>query len=152
MSDVVMEAHGLNGQLEFTDSVVRIKRKGAWAFVTQGLKGDKEILISQISSIQFKKASALVNGYIQFAFVGGHEAKGGLLQGTSDENTVLFRVSRQPAFEAFRDALQKRMNALSAKETQPSGLDDLEKLASLRDKGIISDIEFQKKKQQILGL
>ena len=32
------------------------------------------------------------------------------------------------------------------------GLDDLEKLASLRDKGAITDAEFQAKKKQILGL
>jgi hypothetical protein len=33
-----------------------------------------------------------------------------------------------------------------------SGIDDLEKLANLRDKGIITPDEFEAKKKQILGL
>jgi hypothetical protein len=94
MENMISGAHGHNGQLELTESVVRIKRKGALAFLTQGLKGDKEILISHISSIQFKKATIWTNGYIQFAFIGGQEAKGGLFQGTQDENTVMFRASQ----------------------------------------------------------
>jgi hypothetical protein len=66
MSVTIMEARGHNGQVELTDSILRIKRRGVLAFMTQGLKGDKEILISQISSIQFKKANVFTNGYIQF--------------------------------------------------------------------------------------
>jgi len=37
-------------------------------------------------------------------------------------------------------------------ETKPSNLDELEKLAALRDKGIISEEEFKAKKKQLLGL
>lgn len=152
-SDVIMEAKGHNGQLEMTQSLIRIKRKGALAFLSQGLKGDKEILISQISSIQFKKAGTFgFNGYIQFAFVGGQEAKGGIFQGTQDENTVMFRVSQQQAFEAFRDELLKRITRMKSSAKEPSGLEELEKLASLRDKGIVSEEEFQQKKKKILGV
>ena len=152
MSVTIMEAQGHNGQLELTDSILRIKRKEVLAFMTQGLKGDKEILISQISSIQFKKANAFTNGYIQFAFVGGQEAKRGLFQGTQDENTVMFRASQQAAFERLRDELQRRIAAAASRPTQSSSLDGLEKLASLRDRGVVSEEEFQQKKKQILGL
>lgn len=151
MAETILEAHGHNGQLELTDSVLRIKRKGALAFLTQGLKGDKEILLSQISSIQFKKANAFVNGYMQIAFVGGQEAKGGLLQGTQDENTVMFRASQQASFEQLRDELQRRMSSPRSASSH-SDLDELDKLASLRDRGILSEEEFQQKKKQILGL
>ena len=153
MSDVIIEARGHNGQLEMSANVVRIKRKGMLAFMTQGLKGDKEIQISQISSIQFKTANLLTNGYIQLAFLGGREAKGGILQGTQDENTVMFTKGQQSSFEAFRDALQKRLNAANSANSNHSGpLDELEKLASLRDRGIVTEEEFQKKKKEILGL
>ena len=57
------------------------------SLLTQGLKGDKEILISQISSIQFKKPGT-TNGYIQFAFLGGLEAKRGVFQASGDENSI----------------------------------------------------------------
>jgi len=37
-------------------------------------------------------------------------------------------------------------------EPEPSYLDELERLASLRDRGIISDEDFEAKKRQLLGL
>ncbi len=51
-------------------------------------------------------------------------------------------------------------SAPSAQSTQPAApaapgdayLDELEKLAALRDKGIITDEEFENKKKQLLGL
>ncbi|MEK2611442.1 DUF4429 domain-containing protein [Pseudomonas shirazensis] len=151
-SDVILKANGHNGQLELTNSALRIKRKGALAFLTQGFKGDKEIPIKQITSIQFKKASIIVNGYIQFTFNGSQEAKGGVLQGASDENTVMFRSGQQKEFNAIRDELQKRMNEQAEPSKPSSSLDDLEKLATLKDKGVITDEEFQLKKKEILGL
>lgn len=149
-----IKVQGVNGQLELTESVLRIKRGGALAFVTQGLKGDKEIQISQVSSVQLKAASFLLNGYIQFAFVGGQEAKGGIFQGVEDENTVMFRKSEQKQFEDFRDELQRRVSSFRAGSTpaSTSSLDEIDKLASLRERGIVSEEEFEKKKKMLLGL
>jgi len=92
-------AKGVNGQIELYSNKICIRRKGVLGFLTQGLKGDKNIMISTITSIQFKKAGMLTNGYIQFAFMGGQEAKGGLFQGTQDENTIMFNKKQQSAFE-----------------------------------------------------
>ncbi len=46
--------------------------------VLHELKGSKEIPISQITSVQYKKAGLMFNGYIQFAFMGGTESRGGV--------------------------------------------------------------------------
>src|SRR5690242_11368235 len=125
---IILHADGHNGQLELTDTVVRIKRKGALGFLTQGFKGDKEILISQISSVQYKDAGALINGYIQFAFLGGQEAKRGGFEAAGDENTVMFRKSQQPDFDRFRSTLQKKMLEARQPSSQPiSAIDELEK-------------------------
>lgn len=150
---ILVQAHGHNGQIELTDTVVRIRRKGVLGFLTQGLKGDKEILIGQISSVQYKGAGMLVNGYIQFAFVGGQEAKGGAFQAASDENTVMFTRHQQPEFDRFRTVLQSKMNQARQPVAQlASTADELEKLAILRDRGILTEAEFQAKKRQVLGL
>lgn len=151
METVVMEAKGINGQLELLDSMVRIRRKGVLAVMLMGLKGDKEIMLRQISSIQFKKAG-LTNGYIQFAFLGGQEAKGGAWQATSDENTVMFTSGQQPAFERIKAAIEQRLAAANGNGAAVSSLDELERLASLRDKRIITEQEFEAKKKQLLGL
>ena len=154
MEHVIMKAEGYNGDLEMTESLVRIKRKGFLTLLAQGFKGDKEIMISEISSIQYKAPSFFVNGYIQFAFRGGREALGGLFEAAADENTVMFKGDHESEFSAFKEELQKRIVAsrevgISSKS---SDLDDLEKLGSLRDRKIVSEEEFQAKKRKILGI
>lgn len=150
---VIMEANGQAGQLQLLEDRIRILRKTVGANIMHGAKGDKDILLSHISSVQFKRAGWAI-GYIQFAFLGGKEAKHGSFEAWGDENTVTFNRDQQPAFEQINAAISERMGR--TKETPhiktPSNLDDLEKLASLRDKGIITEGEFQQKKNQILGL
>lgn len=153
MASTPLRAVGHNGQLELTDSVLRIERKGAVAFLTQGLKGVKEIRISQISSIQFKAATVWTNGYIQFGFLGGQEGKAGVFQAGLDENTVMFRTTQQSEFVALRDELNRHIaSSTSAATSAPSAIDEIEKLGKLRDKGLVTEEEFQKKKRQLLGL
>jgi hypothetical protein len=108
MGDIIMEAKGHNGQLELTESVVRITRRGLLAFLSQGL--DKEIPIWQIASTQFKKANHFVNGHIQLVLVRGQEVKGGIFPETKSIHIRLaqrgaprihwisshIRVSRRP--------------------------------------------------------
>lgn len=148
----LLQAKGVNGQIELFANKVRILRKGIMGLLTQGLKGDKEILISSISSIQFKKASAMTNGYIQFAFMGGKEAKGGLFQATQDENTVMFNTNQQGGFQRIKDEIETRMQGGTMPSSPASVADEIAKLADLRDKGILTEEEFQHKKKQLLGL
>lgn len=151
-----LTAKGRNGQLTLLDGRIRISRKGVLGLMTQGLKGDKEIQITSISSIQWKKAGAVVNGYIQFAFMGGQEAKGGMFQGATDENTVVFTKKQQPRFEAIRDEVQRLMNAPAQASAVPhpptaGPLDRIKQLAELRDAGAISHEEFEAKKAELLA-
>jgi hypothetical protein len=151
MSEAIRAARGVNGQLELHGDKVCIKRKGLMGFLTQGLKGDKEIRLSSISSIQFKKASALTNGYIQFAFMGGKEAKGGIFQATKDENSVIFTQKQQAQFEYIKIKIEQLLNAPTAAQA-PDDADQIAKFAILRDQGILTPEEFDAKKKQILGL
>ena len=62
MEDALMEATGINGKVLLFRDVVRIKRIGVGSFLSGASKIEKDILISQIVSIQFKKAGLLNNG------------------------------------------------------------------------------------------
>ncbi len=101
-----------------------------------------------------KRAGLMCNGYIQVTFEGGTEAQGGVLQAPTDENTVVFHYGRQGEFAAIKAALDRKMAALrgAPPAAQSLGIDDLEKLASLRDRGILTEEEFMLKKRQILGI
>ena len=148
--EFLVSAHGIQGDLFLFSDRVRTSRKGFGALLQHGLVGEKDIFIKDISSVQFKPAGTFTNGYIQFAFLGGTEAKRGILEATQDENTVMFSPKHQPEFTQIRDKIQLMQQSKAA--PGHSSLDDFEKLAGLRDKGIISPAEFEAKKKQLLGL
>lgn len=151
----VLRAEGVNGQIELDGNRLRIRREGVVALLGHGLKGDKEILVERITAIQFREAGAIVNGYLQLSFMGGREAQGGAFEAALDENTVMFTATQEPGFRRLRRELEKRIG--EGRQPQPSAsgdaeLDALERLASLRERGAITEEEFQAKKRRILGL
>jgi len=145
------EFNGYNGTIILTDTGVIIKR-GVKGFLLGGgmLRGDKTIPYSSIVAIQLKKAG-LVAGYLQLTLKGGSEAKSGLFQSTTDENTINFHSGKNKIFEEAKRLIEKRIN-LGETSAKSSNLDELEKLAELKEKGIISEEEFNAKKKSILGL
>ncbi|OUD03331.1 DUF4429 domain-containing protein [Streptomyces swartbergensis] len=156
----MLEAKGHNGQVQFDGQTVTITRKGILGRLSVG-KGEKRFHISQISSVQWKPAGPFVNGFIAFSAAGGNERRSKFGSQTSsavnDENSVLFvRGKQQAAFEELRAAIETAIATHhgpgpSAAQPTASTADELAKLASLRDQGVISDDEFQQQKQRILG-
>ena len=152
---ISMRAEGVNANLLLLEDRVRIQRREEKTFLNQGFKGQKDILFSQISSVYLKKATTLGNGYIHFSLLGRDESRGP--DPTRDENTVMFRGARQPDFDKIKAAIETKMAAARATVTRPrlstmSYIEELEQLAVLRNKGVITEEEFAAKKRQILGI
>jgi hypothetical protein len=154
MEDALMEATGINGKVLLFRDVVRIKRIGVGSFLSGASRIEKDILISQIASIQFKKAGLLNNGYMEFILMHNHERHDKDSDYEIYDSIVTFRPGQQRAFEAFREALEAKLT--SGLNRVPSvattDLDELDKLASLRDRGVITEDEFSRKKKHLLGL
>lgn len=144
---------GRSGTLVITDTGIIIKRNGG--LFSGYPSGQKNIPYSSITAIQFKRADITV-GFIQFTLQGGIEAKAGVFEAVTDENTITFGTeARTQEFEKAKQIIEKKM--IESKSPQSAvntnnDLEQLEKLASLKDKGIISQEEFEAKKKQILGL
>jgi hypothetical protein len=152
---ISMRAEGVNANLLLLEDRVRIQRREEKTFLNQGFKGQKDILFSQISSVYLKKATTLGNGYIHFSLLGRDESRGP--DPTRDENTVMFRGARQPDFDKIKVAIETKMAAARTTVTRPrlstmSYIEELEQLAVLRNKGVITEEEFAAKKRQILGI
>ena len=147
------EYKGYNGTIIVRDQTLVIKR-GTKGFLLGGgfLRGDKTIPYSSIVAVQLKKAG-LVAGYIQFTLMGGSEAKSGLFQSAMDENSVNFQTwgGANLKFEELRKIVEEKMRE-SKNPMKSNSLDDIEKLAALREKGIVTEEEFQQKKKQLMGL
>lgn len=135
-----------NGYLRWTS-------KGFMNLMTQGSKGEKSIPIKSITAIQIKPPR-LTTGYIQFAYSGASESKGGIMDAVRDENTITF--SSKKDLEQAKE-LKALIESLQNKESQPetsntSDADELIKFKELLDAGVITEEEFEAKKKQILGV
>jgi len=148
---LLIQAQGQGGEVDVYDEKIAIRRKGVLAFLNHGMKGDKEVPISKITSIQFKQAGTFINGYIQFSLPGGNESRGGAWAATKDENTIMFTKQQAPNFEKAKEMLDKKIYD-NPDASSKSGFDEIEKLAELKKKGIITKEEFEAKKKQLLGV
>ena len=134
---------------------IRVIRKGFLNMMNHGLDGEKALHISSISAVQFKDAGSMTNGYIQFTLLGGKESKGGLFAATSDENTIMFTKNDRDKALQIRDYAESMIvqrNQPSVQVQSVSAADEILKLKSLLDAGIITQYEFDAKKKQLLGI
>jgi len=143
---------GVGGKLEVFDDKVCITPQGIMGFLNKGLKGTKTIPYHSISGIQFK-ASGLTNGYIQFTIPGSNESQGGLFAAASDENTFMFSGQNDLASKIKSHIEHKVMELRRPQRATPpsSVADELQKLATLKAQGILSDEEFLAAKQRLIG-
>jgi hypothetical protein len=151
-------ANGVNGQVHIQGNKVLLTRKGLLSKLSFG-SSTKEILIKNITAIQMKDAG-FTNGYIQFVYSGSSESKGRVFSASQDENSVVFNTWQKKDFHKIkkmiddrREEIENRMYQNTVPQPQQGhSASDLEKFAELRDKGIITNDEFEAKKKQILGL
>ena len=154
MANIVVK--GKNGTVSFDGSTVTVERSGFTAVSIFG-KSSKRIPLNQLSAVQFKAGSLVVNGYIEFTFAGGGERQAVLGRGSSDqvrnENAVVFSKKNNVEFQQLADAINEALSGENS-STTPAGVDttSLEKLAELHASGILSDQEFAAAKAKALGI
>jgi hypothetical protein len=123
----------------YQDRIERIKERGM-ASLSKARQDTEVTPMRSVSSVQAKKDGLMYTKVSVFA----------------SGNTIDFRFGHDEA-QRFKDALQKLLldpavTGGSATPSAPDNLDQLKKLAELKDAGVISEEEFQAKKTQLLGL
>ena len=142
--------------IELLDDILVIRRAGFVSLLNHGLKGEKRIPYSSITSVQFKEPG-MTTGYIQFGVAGGKESRGGVGAAVKDENTVLFNSKVKSEFRQLRDFIEHKSVAARrspAAQAAPAALNltaELTALADLRDRGVLSDEEFAEQKARLLA-
>ncbi len=152
----VRSCKGRGAILELHDDCIVIRRTAVWSLLFQGgIKGEKRIPFSSITAVQFKRpVDHLIAGYIQFTLAGGVEDRGGIGSSVSDENSVQFMIEGE--FEKARNYIESK---LAARERAPAQgathtitvAEQLEKLASLVERGLLTLDEFTAQKRTLLG-
>lgn len=76
------------------------------------------------------------------------------IESAGEHGQSTFEDIRRPEavqLEIYRQMEANQQRMTSGPPRPPSALDDLERLAALRDRGVITEAEFQRKKQELLG-
>ena len=155
---VVYDLKGVRGRHMkiYEDRVVLTVKATLGSFITGNISdGEKTIYFEDCIGVQFKE-SGLQIGYLQF------ETAGRLMNNASsnffNENTFTWdtTVQTNEFMKKVADYARERVRACKHSAAAPaapavSGADELKKFKELLDLGIITQEEFDKKKQQILG-
>ena len=150
-----------NGLLKVYEDRVVISRNTLFGFVSQGLKGDNIFFYSDLTSIEYRKPSICGNGYIKFITPGTKETKQNLgilgnttLEASKDSNTLILRAFNKEmpkkSEEIYSYILQKISESKKVITHNNSNADEIIKFKQLLDEGIITQEEFDKKKQELL--
>jgi len=112
-----------------------------------GFKGDKRIPYKSITAVQFMEPGNWFAGYIQFSIQGAIEWMG---QVNQDENALQFDTNKLEDFRALRDFVMSKIETAN-RPGSSSVADELGKLASLRDQGVLTEDEFAQQKAKLLS-
>ncbi|MBI3911249.1 MAG: SHOCT domain-containing protein [Armatimonadetes bacterium] len=142
---------GVGELLEVYEDKIDITPKGVLGLLSKGINGTKSIPIVCITGIQFKK-SGLTSGYLQFTIPGGNESRRGVLAAASDENTFMFAGQNELALK-IKEYIEAQMKRLRTPQgSHPLSLaEELTRLAEMRERGLLSDDEFQRAKARLLS-
>lgn len=134
------------------DQNITIEVKGLTMALQRGIKGVKTIPIHSITAIQYKKPG-FTTGYMQFAYSGSSESKGGIFDAVKDENTILFGKKETDKAERLKALIEsKRQNVKSGPAKETSTANEIKEFKLLLDDGVITQEEFDAKKKQLLGI
>ncbi|WP_448041554.1 SHOCT domain-containing protein [Bradyrhizobium liaoningense] len=143
---------GWGGSFELLDDCVVIRRTYVIGLFQHGLKGDKRIPYSSIMALQAKRPGIL-NGYIQFTISGGNENTAGIIASASDENSLQFidAGAFDEAYKFLQQKIGRQARPVVSAATSVSAAEQLEKLADLLERGLITREEFDSQKRSLLG-
>lgn len=152
--EILASASGRNGKIEVFEDIVKISRS-AVSKAAYGV-GNKEFAIEEISVVQLKTASMLAHGFIRVQTSGTGDLRHTKYKDClKDENTIAFSTGSSE-FEKVKTIIMERKSKLKNNnivvQNKISSADELLKWSELKDKGIISEAEFEKKKNDLLNL
>lgn len=140
---VILDNLGENEGIIIVTSCIAEGRAGAVALTNRRLIFGSKVMMS--SAIKDFYLSKLTSVTYKSELTDKLEVKG-----SSDELTM--KSINKGLGQKFVNKIKELQTDDTKNEGLSSGLDDLEKLASLKDKGIITEEEFAAKKKQLLGI
>ncbi|UCZ52917.1 DUF4429 domain-containing protein [Bacillus shivajii] len=155
----IKEFQGKVATVRLYESKIEIYKRG----LAKSVMGQSDITLPlrSISAVNFKKGSAWEGtGYIRFLVGSSDRNTDGIyssyLNAASDENTVAFAKNKNEEALEFKNIIEDQIEKVLSSNNgntinELSNADEIKKFKELLDQGIISDDEYNKKKQELLG-
>lgn len=159
-----------NGILIVYEDRVIISRNTAMGFLTQGAKGDKVFFYKNLSSVEYRKPTIWANGYIKFIIsgaidIGQRQKSNNIMEMATqndlvnDSNSLILRAFNKKVPEESEKIYKYILTRMeyyanldsNATVNQLSSADEILKFKKLLDDGIITQEEFNKKKNELLN-
>ena len=128
-----------------------VLRKAASFFSGQATV--KEIMFRSMTAVALREPGSFLPGWLTFSTGGIDTDNIPVLGG----NAISYKSSERAEVEQLRSTIQSllaqsRPSSTTPSATPASAADEIEKLAKLRDQGILTPAEFDAKKKSLLGL
>ena len=142
----------------YEDYCVLTHKKNALNMMTSKyFSGEKRFFYRDLTSLQFREPGKITDGYLEFEFPGSRGGASG--QAYQSENAMAFaKVHLEQMKEAY-EYINHRMtlcktgnNATPSASSSTTSADELLKFKELLDAGVITQEEFENKKNQIVGI
>jgi GTPase SAR1 family protein len=151
-------AEGSTGIVTANEREVSIRFKGVGRLINGG---DESYPMEKIRAVGFKAPTLMIGGHIQFGVLDAHgraeanNTNSGFIFG-SVEHMVQFDKKSLKDFTELKEFVEQEIEKhksgnLSKQPSQLNVADELEKLARLKESGVLTDDEFQMQKKRLLG-
>lgn len=117
--------------------------------------GIKKIHIKDISKIQFKEGDDTSSGYIKVILKESNKNKGGFINLKSNEITIMFKSDYNELAKVLFEEIGIKIDELAESTpvectVEQIKIQQIKEFKELLDEGIITEEEFDKKKQELL--
>ncbi|WP_027953826.1 DUF4429 domain-containing protein [Halobacillus kuroshimensis] len=126
------------------------KRKSAKFYKKNGLNPQDSIRIADINGIQYKEPKML-SGYIRFVIETDNQVK--IHKPLTDPNTIVFDKKEVRQAEQLKALMEGLIQNHAGKQEAASSIGaagEIEKLYELKEKGIITNKQFEERKEKLL--
>ncbi|ARI76877.1 DUF4429 domain-containing protein [Halobacillus mangrovi] len=126
------------------------KGKSAKFYKKNGMKPKESILIEDIIGIQYKEPGML-SGYIRFVLETDKQVK--IHKPLTDHNSIVFDKKEIRQAEQLKALVEGLIQNYAGKQEVASSIGaatEIEKLHELKQKGIITDKQFEEQKEKLL--
>ena len=144
---------GKNSTITILENSIKIEPRG-WRG-TLGGRSIVEVPFDKIKGVEFLKPNLLMFGFLSIIVGDGskYTSSNKRTELMGDPYSVPFSKKQLKEFEEMRDKINSILNSKNSNSSQsssPDVLEQIEKLSKLKDSGVLTENEFNTKKEELL--